>query len=266
MARSLTSSQRAWSFGIALVAFSLVGCPIRESSAPDAGRARDAPIVETGLTFPDALTASDALASRPDAPSAYCRGSCSPIARTGCADGDCVLTGDTASCGVAGILSEGSECIESVQCGAGLACFDNGSGSSTCELICCPGDDSCGPDATCGGSGLLVGGVPTSWGRCLPERRCTVLAATSACTEREACYVVDAIGTTECRVAGARLMGEVCEVPNDCASGFACVGASAKTCVALCSLDASTCPRATECVRQAYTPSGIGICAPDAPA
>ena len=166
---------------------------------------------------------------------------------------------------MAGLLEAGSECMASVECAAGLACFDNGSGRSTCELICCPGDDTCGPEATCGGSGQLVGGVPTSWGRCLPERRCTVLAAPSACTEREACYVVDAMGTTECRVAGARVSGEACEVPNDCAAGLACVGATAKVCVPLCILGESTCPRSNECVRQAYTPSGIGICVPEAP-
>jgi len=264
MTQALTASRRAWSFGIALVAFSLSGCPTREMQIPDAGRARDAPIVETGLTYPDALASSDALSSQADSPSAFCRGSCSPVTGTGC-DTDCVLVGDVASCGVAGMLDEGSDCTESVQCGAGLACFDNGSGRATCEVICCPGDERCGPNATCGGSGQLVGSIPTSWGRCLPERRCTVLATTSACTAREACYVIDSMGTTECRVAGSRVSGEACEVPNDCSSGLACVGATAKICVALCVLGGTTCPRTTECVRQAYTPSGIGICVPKAP-
>lgn len=246
--------------GVALVAFSLAGCPAREMVMTDAGRARDAPLVETGLMYVDAAntTNSDAL-MRSDTPSPYCRGSCSPVARTGCT-ADCVLVGESSSCGTAGLLAEGSPCSESSACGPGLACFDNGSRPATCALVCCPGDDACGPDATCGGSGLLVGGTPTSWGRCLPQRRCNVLAATTACTDREACYIVDALGTTECQVAGTRLEGELCEVPNDCAPDLACVGASGRTCVPLCALGGSGCARGKECVRQAYTPEGVGIC------
>ena len=233
----------------------------------DAGRAPDdAPLVEVGLMYVDAaatVTASDAL-SVADAPSPYCQGVCSPVKHTGCT-GDCILVGESTVCGAAGLLPEGSVCSNAADCADGLACFDNGSGPATCAMICCPGDDACGADATCGGSGLLVGGVSTSWGRCLPQRRCTVLTPTSACTDREACYIVDALGATECQVAGSRLVGEACEVPNDCAPDLACVGASNRMCVALCSLGTtSACARGMDCVRQAYTPDGIGLCVPGA--
>jgi hypothetical protein len=244
--------------------FALAGCG-GDASAADGGVRRDATVVEVGLTFDDA-GASDAGAVG-DAPSrdagwSLCRGECDPVALSGCVGAVCAVRAETAECvPTTGRARRGAPCASADECAPGLACFTDGTGGGVCERVCCPGAGNCGATATCSGDGVLVDGTRSSWGRCSPPRTCRLLDATS-CPEREACYVVGAGGETECLLSGAALEGEGCERPNDCAAGLVCTGAFMRTCAALCVLTSTgdPCPGPAVCVRQAYTPDGIGVC------
>ncbi|GAB4213124.1 MAG: hypothetical protein OHK0013_36690 [Sandaracinaceae bacterium] len=255
----------SWARSAATALLVSTGCGAGEGGAQDAGTRPDATVVEVGLMFDDA-TVSDggavADASPRDAGWSLCRGSCDPVGAAGCATGVCVVRAETAECAPrAGRARRGAACATLEDCAAGLACFADGSGGGVCERVCCPGADHCGTAATCSGDGVLVDGTTSSWGRCSAPRACTLLDPMS-CPDREACYVVSADGATECLLVGAALEGETCELPNDCAAGLVCTGAFMRTCATLCQLSTTedSCPGPALCVRQAYTPEGIGVC------
>lgn len=216
-------------------------------------------------TGPPGDTSPDAT---PDAALSTCGGGCDPTGRPtagrGCLDAAvCVLTGEAPSCSATpGSLPLGSACEMSDACAAGLACFRAGrTAGGVCAPICCPGDAETCVEGRCAGDGILVDGTATAFGRCAPPRRCDVLAPELTCEAREGCYVVDATGTTECRIAGTRDAGETCMVPEDCATGLFCGGLGPRTCLRICAIDM---PRACEaderCVAQSYSPAGSGIC------
>ncbi len=232
----------------------------------DAAMRADAPIVEAGLAFDDAanLDASsfaDALVSR-DGGTPLCRGACDPLQTSGCGAGEiCALRGEEAACGAPGRSMRGASCTTLEECGFGLACFATESGGGICDRLCCPGGTDCSTREVCGGDGALFDGTRTSWGRCLAPRTCRLLDPT-ACPEREACYVIGPLGESECLVAGAALEGDRCELPNDCGAGLVCTGATDRICVRLCALGSAgdACGSGGMCVRQAYTPEGVGVC------
>jgi hypothetical protein len=200
------------------------------------------------------------LVPQRDGGARLCRGSCDPVRAMGCGTGElCVLRGVEAACGVAGRGTRGSPCTSVEDCAAGLACFLGESGG-VCDRVCCPGGSDCTTDEVCGGDGRLVDEIATSWGRCLAPRTCALLEP-MACPEREACYVVGPLGESECLVAGAALEGEACMLPNDCAPDLVCAGAVDRTCARLCRLGLAEDPCGSSmCVRQAYTPDGVGVC------
>lgn len=234
----------------------------------DAAASRvDAPLLETGLAYfdapaaaSDALTIGDALSVR-DGGSALCRGACDPIGGSGCAPGSCVLHDEEASCGTAARGARGTPCDDVSACAAGLACFVGDDGTGTCGRICCPGGTDCGSAEVCGGAGALIDGTRASWGQCLAPRSCRLLEM-SACPDREACYVTGSAGEAECLVSGTAPVGERCALPNDCAPNLVCVGAIDRVCAQLCSLGGrdDVCGMGAMCVRQAYTPDGVGVC------
>lgn len=241
------------------------GCGGSSPEAPDAAMRLDATIVETGLAFEDAtLDASgptDALTPQRDGGSSLCRGACDPVRAAGCGTGElCVLRDVEATCGPPSRGTRGSPCTSVDECAAGLACFLGDSGG-VCDRVCCPGGADCAADEVCGGDGRLVDETATSWGRCLVPRTCALLDA-MACPEREACYVIGPLGESECLLAGAALEGEACTLPNDCAPELVCAGAVERTCARLCRLGLPTdpCGSGSMCVRQAYTPDGVGVC------
>jgi hypothetical protein len=246
-----------------------VGCGGNTTPSPDAAPLPDASIVETGLAFDDAFSpptdapgASDALPSR-DGGVALCRGTCDPVRASGCGAAEsCVLRGEEASCGPATRGARGSTCTTLDACGAGLACFATAaSGVGVCERVCCPSGDDCAPTEVCGGDGLLVDGTASSWGRCGAPRACMLLAP-GTCPDREACYVVGPSGESECLLAGVAVEGDPCLLPNDCAPDLVCAGALDRTCTRLCTLGLpeDPCGTGSMCVRQAYTPDGVGVC------
>ena len=236
------------------------GAPVRDAAVSDGGGLLDAGSYDAALPAVDA--------GRADAGPALCVETvCDPRTADGCTGGACALWGDSASCqDAAGSLGPGAECTTVDACAAGLACFDV-EGVGRCGRICCPGDDlACTDGSSCGGAGVLVDGAPTVWGRCLARRSCDVLSPSTSCEPREGCYIVDATGTTECRVAGAAGSGESCNVQEDCSGGFFCGGIGAtKRCVRICALGADDCPVAEgRCVAQVHTPAGSGLCTFDA--
>jgi hypothetical protein len=120
--------------------------------------------------------------------------------------------------------------------------------------------------AFCAGSGVLVDGSETSWGRCLPPRSCDVLHPERSCVAREGCYIVGADGSTECRVAGEGGAGAVCSEQEDCQSGFFCGGiGDNRRCVRICRIGSDDCPSEEgRCIAQAHSPDGTGFCTLDA--
>ena len=252
---------------VPLLSAAALGCPEQPSPTPDAAARADATIVEAGLAFDDAraedasAASADALTTRDGGPP-FCRGTCDPVARSGCESSQiCAVRDEEASCGAPGRGARGSVCTMISDCAAGLACFATEAGGGICDRVCCPGAGDCTSPEVCGGDGALVDGTRSSWGRCLAPRACTLLDP-MACPAREACYVVGPLGESECLVAGTALEGDRCELPNDCAADLLCIGASDRTCARLCALGGSAdpCGSTAMCVRQAYTPDGVGVC------
>jgi hypothetical protein len=259
-------SNRPHLFFFAL-SLALFGCDGDLNPGPDASTGIDAALADGGGLLDggrgDASAASDAGidASRScDTPEG-----CDPRSPDGCpSEGRCVLVSATSSCEpTAGSLGPDDSCMYATDCAPGLACFDTPSGGR-CGRICCPGDETCVDGATCGGSGVLIDGTETHWGRCLAPRRCDVLSPSDTCEMREGCYIVDSGGNTECRVAGTGQADSPCAVQEDCESGFFCGGIGATRCVRICRIDAEDCPDDEgRCIAQAHSPAGTGFCTTD---
>ena len=233
--------------------------------ALDAGPYRDASLLDGAIVIEDGGSAPDASAT-PDAGAPLCPpGDCDPTRVGSCPEGSgsCVLYGAAPSCALdVGTVRTGYSCESNLDCAPSLACFIAGTSVTTgvCARVCCVGDDSvCDPGQRCAGSGLLLAGTLTPWGRCLETRACDVLSPTT-CEPREGCYIVDATGRTECRVAGAAQAGESCVLPEDCAPGLFCGGLTTRQCIQICRIGQGECPTMQRCVAQAHSPSGTGFC------
>ncbi len=267
-ARAARTRQHAFVAALVASSLPLVGCGGGNGPTEDAATRSDASIVETGLAFDDAFAAASDASSPSDAYPvrdgglSLCRGSCDPIHAMGCGTGElCVLRAEESMCGAPSRGLRGTPCTSVDSCAAGHACFLSDTGEGVCERICCPLGDDCAAGEVCSGDGTLVDGTATSWGRCTAPRACSLLDPT-ACPDREACYVVGSLGASECLLAGVALEGDVCTLPNDCAPGLVCAGALDRACVRLCELGLADdpCGTGTMCVRQAYTPEGVGVC------
>ncbi|NOY91083.1 MAG: hypothetical protein GXP55_07700 [Deltaproteobacteria bacterium] len=195
-----------------------------------------------------------------------CGGRCDPVAGV-CPVGVCLLASSGPRCAAtAGRVLAGDRCAALSDCATGLSCFLTREGG-VCAPVCCPAEGvdggSCATDERCGGTGVLVDGRMSDFRRCVGPRPCDVLDASVACDRDEGCYIVDAAGTTDCRVAGTAAAGESCVEQNDCAPGFACSGLVSPSCVRICSLRAprAACPSGEgDCVAHAQSPSGTGLC------
>lgn len=241
-----------------------------EPQPEDAEIGRDAQVSDSGGLLDAGPSADDggqlADAGLPDAAPLCQWDLCDPRAASGCTSGQCVLWSEETTCeDEPGMLGRDVDCTEVGQCAPGLACF-RVEGVGRCGRICCPGDgDACMEGESCGGSGILVDGTETRWGRCLDVRDCDVHAPETECEDREGCYIIDLDGTTECRVAGTAEGSDPCEVQEDCAAGFFCGGLTGlKRCVRICRLGMDDCRGLGEgCVAQAHTPPGSGLCTVD---
>lgn len=257
-----------------ILAFALfAGCG-DGTADPDASVPRDALVEEGGLLDAngpalDAALATDGGPSGDGGASLCTWTDCDPRTADGCDGTSCVLWGEAATCEAEpGALGRDAPCTRVGECAPGLACFlVNGSGQ--CGRICCPDDGSaCVDGATCGGSGRLVDGTETSWGRCLARRSCDVHDPSGVCEDREGCYIVSPTGGTECRIAGTATAGEACTAQEDCEAGFFCGGVGVtKRCVQICRLDSpGDCAEGESCVAQVHTPTGSGLCSVDSTA
>lgn len=250
----------------------VAGCDGHTPHGYDGGPGRDAALVDGGGLLDASAprdAARDAGASATDAgPGGLCwSAACDPRAPD-CLDGaSCVLWAEASSCvDSPGSYAANAACESVMDCTPGLACFRTSDGSGVCGRVCCPGDPAaCVDGAVCGGSGVLVDGTPTSWGRCLPPRSCSLLRPDESCDEREGCYIVDLERTTECRVAGTGGPGDACVAQTDCQAGFFCGGlADALRCVRICRLEANECPSGEgRCIAQRHSPEGTGFCTVD---
>lgn len=248
-----------------LTSFVLAGCDASAPATPDARVPRDAALLDGGPLL-DGGAPHDSGAPITDAGASLCLvAACDPRSPDGCDEGSCVLWTESSSCETSpGGYSAGTSCASTMDCAPGLACFLTPEGGK-CGRICCPGDE-CTDGAICAGSGVLVDGTESSWGRCLPPRSCDVLRPSESCESREGCYIVDAEGATQCRVAGTAGAGEACAAQEDCQSGFFCGGITgSRRCVRICRLGAGECPASEgRCVAQAHSPEGTGFCTLDA--
>lgn len=194
---------------------------------------------------------------------------CDPREPSGCGSVSCVLWSAMPACQTAdGVSLAGEPCGDVMECAPGLACFleEGGEGAGVCGAVCCPSSDDdavcLDEEERCGGSGVLVDGTPTAWGRCVSRRMCDVFAPEEVCAPREGCYIDEEALRTGCRLAGAAEIGDRCEVPEDCAPGLHCSGLT-RHCIRICRLEASDCAPGERCVAQAHSPPGTGFCAPD---
>ncbi len=241
-------------------------CGDDDSEPIDFGTPRDAIMVVDGPL--EDSGASDANPPMVDMSGPICPGICRPDEVTGCSDSSatCVLEGAEPRCAATtGTLEAGTPCEDADQCAAGYACFQRRTGG-VCGRICCPGDPTtCTVGQVCRGTGILVAGVATGYGECQEPRMCDVLATpVEACQPGEGCYIISA-EETGCLAAGMGETGAACEAPNDCAPGFACVGAFDGTCARICRLGrAGDCMDGEgSCVAYAQSPDGTGLCTPE---
>lgn len=248
------------------LAAALAGCP-EPVPTEDAATRADASVIEGGLSYADASpplgdsSRSDAAPFAPDAALA-CGGACDPTVAIGC-EGDevCALRADgEPACGASGEAEAGMPCAGPEGCAPGLSCFLAAVSGGVCARPCCPGSSECDEGEVCGGEDLLVDGSRTSFGACRAPRACQLLEE-RGCATREACYLTGSTGESECLVAGEVPRGGGCARANDCAPGLVCVGAVERACTALCRIGADdACEGSATCVRQAYTPEGVGVC------
>jgi hypothetical protein len=162
-------------------------------------------------------------------------------------------------------------CSNESACSAGLACFasplDNeqqGQEAGYCGRVCCPSGfaTGCGVNEVCILSSVLGQRVEgAKWGYCASAATCSVLDSVGSCGAQlgTACYIVDAAGKTACLPQGHLPAGARCDDARSCAPGHVCAGLAERTCKPVCALGAS-CAGGGQCVAQAYSPAGTGVC------
>lgn len=162
-------------------------------------------------------------------------------------------------------------CSVGATCSAGLACFasplDNeqqGQEAGYCGRVCCPSGvgTGCAVGEVCVFSHVL--GQSTTgaeWGHCAATTACSVLDPAGSCSAQpgSACYIVDASGKTACLPEGHLPAGARCDDVRSCAPGHVCAGLAERSCKPVCMLGAA-CAGGGQCVAQAYSPAGTGVC------
>lgn len=158
--------------------------------------------------------------------------SCNPITGTGCDEGTtCSFEGqaDKPSCVEAGDVPVGGSCKGAdARCAEGI-CLTLEDSEPLCYEFCkiqghCPGTDQCieivdEPFKVCE---LPIETTP-----------CTLLDL-GACGPGKGCFLVGGDDGPICRSSGGVPAGGVCEAPNDCADGLACINVK---CRKLCTDD-----------------------------
>jgi len=106
---------------------------------------------------------------------------------------------------------------------------------------------------------------------CMPLRQCELVAALdlegglpqpATCPSGQTCAVVREDGATSCVAIGTATAGQSCETEH-CAAGFVCLGATVRTCYALCLMtDPGPCPAPQACKGgpPLFADPGVGVC------
>ncbi|HEY2518066.1 MAG TPA: hypothetical protein VGI39_44655 [Polyangiaceae bacterium] len=179
-----------------------------------------------------------------------------------------VEPGATQSCKTAGAGKDGAQCTTGADCAASFECIGT---PGRCRHYCCGGDTTCDEAAKAGTLASTsfcdlqpVADHDFTVPVCVPVLGCTLLGAnvTGSCTDSTTCAVVKDDGTTGCVAIGPATAGQGCDTQH-CAAGLNCLGAiGARTCVPLCELDSSSCPKGTTCIgsAQLFSNPNIGLC------
>jgi hypothetical protein len=163
------------------------------------------------------------------------------------------------ACMPAGLGLDGASCHQSNDCAPGYECVGDG----TCRHYCCAGNAACRLDQFCdiqqtaGGGGATSMNVPV----CVSTRQCS-LTRPNACPQGQTCAVVREDGTESCVAVGSATAGQSCETEH-CAAGLVCLGATARTCYALCEMvGAGQCPSPQTCKGgpPLFQDPGVGVC------
>lgn len=171
---------------------------------------------------------------------------CTVATQCGCASGEtCVPAGIGGACRSAGAGAEGSGCTRNDQCGAGLLCYQFGTGDpGTCSRPCHDAED-CGGDlcfVQAGYETLLPNG--DRYGRC--EQTCDPVDS-GGCASTQICLVFGSgarIGTV-CAPQGTVRTGSTCIDDYQCVRNNICVRYSSRmACGRLCHTN-SDCPSGT---------------------
>ena len=161
-------------------------------------------------------------------------------------------------CTAAGQGEDGSECIQSSDCGAGFECVGS---PGQCRRYCCNGASSCAPEGRQFCDIQLRAEQGNKVPVCMPVRSCVLLG--SGCTQGQTCAIVSEDGTTSCVGVGAAQAGDSCEEEH-CAENLTCLGqAGMRRCYKLCQKSANmACSSEERCKGAAplFKDPNIGIC------
>ncbi len=129
-------------------------------------------------------------------------------------------------CALPGIAGEGSPCVESLTCGPGLACYNDGVGNSTCRRVCDTAASTCIGGQTCLSLGDRLGicTAPCTSECNAGDSRCAG-GGTSTCGQADADVCLEytpavacAAGQTCSDLSGA--CEPACAIDADCANAF----------------------------------------------
>jgi hypothetical protein len=160
----------------------------------------------------------------------------------------------TPACVPAGLGLDGVPCLDGQDCAAGYECV----GAGVCRHYCCAGNSACLLNQFCDIQQTTQGAmnVPV----CMPMRQCDVMQPQS-CPAGQTCAVVREDGSESCVAIGSAVAGASCETEH-CAAGLVCLGATTRTCYALCAMRDPQCPAGQSCKGgpPLFVDPGVGIC------
>jgi hypothetical protein len=165
----------------------------------------------------------------------------------------------TPACTPAGLGLDGALCQQPNDCAPGYECVGS---EGTCRHYCCEGTSACRIDQFCDiQQTTQTTPAPTlSVPVCMPVRQC-VLLQPDACPG-QTCAVVREDGSVSCVAVGSATVGQSCETEH-CAANLVCLGATARTCYALCEMSvAGQCPTGQSCKGgpPLFLDPGVGVC------
>jgi hypothetical protein len=160
----------------------------------------------------------------------------------------------------AGLGLDGALCHDGNDCAPGYECVGDAGAATVCRHYCCAGNSACRVDQFCDIQ-QTAGGLAMNVPVCMPVRQCDLLQPL-ACPANQTCAVVREDGSKSCVALGDAMTGQSCETEH-CAAGLMCLGATARTCYALCQVNLpGQCPAAQSCKGgpPLFLDPGVGVC------